>query len=86
MSLDDILDISRPVFFDEGLKLKIPLCCIVFFCDVWIPCLIKEIHDYSNQEYSRNSGIIECPTCLSRRIEIVSKSRLSEIRGGDNVC
>ena len=48
----------------HGLKEKINICCILFFCNEWQD-IKKQIPEYgSMHKITNNAGIILCPNCL----------------------
>jgi len=57
--------------FWVGIKSKYPLCCILFFCDVWVP-LRLEHRMFSGRpecyDYHSNAGFIQCPECIIKKL------------------
>lgn len=53
--------------FWVGLRCGYPLCCVLFFCDVW--CDLYEIIYYENPKrfnwnWKHGIGHIQCPECI----------------------
>ena len=63
--------------FWAGIESGYPLCCIIFFCDVWINMRREHRMFHGKPECSdytfKDAGFIMCPECiikaLSNRIE-----------------
>lgn len=57
--------------FWKGIRSGYPLCCVIFFCDVW--CKLRESKKmFSGREchnYNSNAGFIQCPECICRELE-----------------
>ena len=53
--------------FWDGIESGFPLCCIIFFCDVWCP--LRESHKMFHgrpecYDWKSNVGHIQCPECI----------------------
>lgn len=69
LKTQQIKDISKDEWsyhFWYGISLGYPLCCILWFCDVWDKEKgnIKDLMD--NNNWKHNIGYIQCPNCVSR--------------------
>jgi len=58
--------------FWDGIESGFPLCCIIFFCDVWNP--IRESHRMFHgrpecYDWSCHVGYIQCPECIIKEIK-----------------
>lgn len=61
-------------WFEEGIKSGIPLCCVIFFHDVWMPSLNAKMGDEYADKFI--NGYIPCPDCVERIIRGKTNNRL----------
>ena len=58
-------------WFWAGIESKYPLCCILFFCNVWVP-IRQEHRMFSGRpecyDYHSNAGYIQCPECIIKKL------------------
>lgn len=53
--------------FWDGIESGYPLCCIIFFCDVWCPLRIWKRMFHGRPEcydWNTHAGYIQCPECI----------------------
>lgn len=64
-----------------GFRHKIPLCCILFYENVWFPVIRKSIAEYAKTmtELTDNQGIILCPDCLVDAVKNKTKKHSEKI-------
>ena len=57
-------------WFWNGVKYKVPMCCILFFDGGGWQKVKKEIPEYSDTmlELTDTPGLIFCPECITRRL------------------
>ena len=61
------LKILDNTFSLYGSKFGIPLCCLIWFCNV--QCTIRAIiPEYQEQQFAYDNGIIQCPICLQNTL------------------
>ena len=59
-------------WFWAGIESEFPLCCILFFCDFWVP--VRQAHRmFSGRpecyDYRTNTGRVQCPECIIKMLE-----------------
>lgn len=64
---------SREFWF--GIISKFPLCCILWFCDVWnVYDPSKKVHfDSDYKSWSQCIGYVQCPSCMVKRLTFRGK-------------
>ena len=70
-----------------GIRHEIPLCCIMFYESVWRPTIKKKIVDYSKtmSSLTNNQGIILCPDCVTKLLQIKTNSNKKQIQAYENM-
>ncbi len=67
----NVIGVIRLNDFWTGIESGYPLCCIIFFCDVWNP--LRESHRMFHgkpecYDWNHNVGYIQCPECIIKEI------------------
>lgn len=54
-------------WFYQGLVCGFPVCCIIWFHDVWMPSVNEKMGDDYADKFE--NGYIPCPECIVRMLE-----------------
>lgn len=54
--------------FWDGINSGFPLCCIIFFCDIWCPLRISKrmFSGKESRDWRSHVGYVQCPECIIR--------------------
>jgi len=71
-NMTSFYDNSEMIGFWKGIESKYPLCCIIFFCDVW-SVLKREHVMFSGRpecyDYFSFGDYIHCPKCAIKKLK-----------------